>query len=79
MIKIIPKHDTHDKWNMSSFIPRENELIHIIDKNRIAIGDGVTPYPNLKKYRIPKGLKQLALVYRDRAMVVLDLTTEKEK
>ena len=75
-IRIIPKHDTHNAWSVSSFIPRKNELIHITDAHKIAIGDGVTPYKSLRKYEIPEELEQVVLAYythNDSPAVILDL------
>jgi hypothetical protein len=46
--RIIQKHDTKANWDLATdFIPYDGEIIIYDDLNKIKIGDGVTPVPDL--------------------------------
>lgn len=75
MIKIILKRDVLENWKTTNFIPRENELISIIDKHQIAIGDGITHFNNLRKFDVPEEFDKIALYYSNdtrKPEVILD-------
>lgn len=74
MIRIIAKRDTEERWKLSSFIPRKNELISIIDKKQLVIGDGVTSFEHLPRYDVNEKFEEIVLVYNEsEPLVVLNL------